>query len=364
MKNKLLILILLFLLMPLAGCDKNKEQVTDFAVPVLAKKVIQKDFPVSIDTVGTIEAYKTVDVYSQADGRILKIYFKEGQHVKKGDLLFLIDPAMSKEKLRQSEADLIAEKAILDFNEKEAKRNTFLYKKGAIAKSDYDKSISDYENQKNVVLSKKAAVAQNQTNLNYSNVYAPFTGKTSYYFVHEGAIIQGNITKLVNINQISPVYLNFSVPGSFISLINHFKKKNLPVIAYSESMADQKRTGHLVFIDNSIDPATGLIKLKAIFENKDNFFWPGEFLKVSFFITTIKNTIIVPIEAVQISEDGQYVFVIKPDLTIEKTPIEIIKNNDIEAAVSGNIKVGNLVVTDGFLNLVNGGKVKIKESLE
>ncbi|MFA5880354.1 MAG: efflux RND transporter periplasmic adaptor subunit [Candidatus Margulisiibacteriota bacterium] len=363
MKNLFLTLSIMVLGFSLIGCN-NKKPEPEMVVPILAGKVVQKNFPVSFGTVGTTEAHKVVNVYSQVEGILVKFCVKQGQNVKKGDVLCLIDSTLYKEKVRESEADLISQKALLDYYEKEAKRYTFLYQKGAVAKSDYDKAASDYENQKNIVLSNKAMVEQNRTKLGYCAIYAPLTGKVGAYLVHEGAVISAQDTKIINISEIKPIYVSFSIPGSYVSLINKYNaQKNLKIVSYLATMPEEKREGNLVFVNNAIDPVSGLINLKAFYPNPDEFFWPGQFLQVEIFITTIKNAIVVPFESIQVANNNQFVFVVKPDSTIKKVIIDLIKNSSNEAVVEGDLKAGDMVVTDGFLNLIDGCKVKIQQSL-
>ena len=184
MNKKWLILFFLIFLLPI-GCSQKTEQQQPI-VPVLVGKVTQADFPVILDAVGSVQAYKSIPVYAKVSGQIMKICFQEGQNVKPGDLLFIIDPQPFKEKLRESQADLAQEKATLDYDEKEAKRYIYLYGKGVVSKSDYDLAVSTYEQQKNIVLSKKAIVDQNLTNLNYCQVVATVPGKAGAYEVFEG----------------------------------------------------------------------------------------------------------------------------------------------------------------------------------
>ncbi len=360
MKKRFLLLILLIMLIPFS-CDNDKKQEEEI-IPVLVSSVKQKDFPVILNAVGSVEAYKSIPVYAKVSGQIMKICFKEGQYVKPGDLLFIIDPQPFKEKLRESQADLAQEKATLDYYEKEAKRYIYLYSKGVVSKSDYDLAVSKYEQQKNIVLSKKAIVDQNVTNLTYCQVLATVPGKAGAYEVFEGTNIVANQTKLLTVNQFNKVYISFPVSQDYLAGINKYKRDGIKIIAEVEG-SDRQKQSTLFFIDNVVNDVTGMIKLKSVFNNTDDYFWPGQYVNIDMVLYTLKNALVIPTAALQNSQKGQFVFKVNQDQTVSMKMLKIVASNVNGIAVEGDIQPSDNVVTDGFLNLNEGSKVSIKKSL-
>ncbi|OPY74044.1 MAG: Multidrug resistance protein MdtA precursor [Syntrophorhabdus sp. PtaU1.Bin058] len=333
-------------------------------VPVLVGKAVQKTMPVIIEAIGTVEAYNSVTVYTRIVGQLLKVHFKEGQDVKKGQSLFTIDPGPFQEKLRMSEAKLAQDMAQLKYNEDEAKRYAYLLEKGAVATSDYENKQTLALTQQATVRSSKADVENARLNLEYCYIRSPLDGRTGAQLVKEGSMIKDNDTKLVVVNQISPIYVKFSVPEKQLPEIRRYMASGaLKVKVSTQGMQTVPVEGRLTFIDNAVDTTTGMIALKAEFTNSDRLLWPGQFVNVVLNLAEEQNAVVVPAKAVQIGQKGNFVFVVKPDKKAEFRDIIVARTIGEETVVSKGVNAGETVVTDGHLKLKDGFPVEIRESL-
>jgi multidrug efflux system membrane fusion protein len=349
-----------------AGCNKEAPEQAFPPATVLAAKSVQKDMPVVINAIGTVEAYKSVSIYARVGGQLLQAHFKEGQDVRHGQMLFTVDPASYREKLRQAEGALGKNLAQMKYNDQEAKRYAFLYEKGAVSKSEAEKFRTDAAAYESTVKSDKAVVEEARLNLEYCFIRAPFEGRTGGYSVNIGAIIKANDTALATLNQIVPIHVRFSVPEKYLSDVKRYMQAGSVQVKVSPT-ADFKgevRTGKLVFIDNTVDANTGMIQLKAEFPNADRLLWPGQFVNVALHLTVQPGAIVVPLRAIQMSEKGQFVFVVKPDMTVDLRPLAVDRSVGEDSIIAKGLSAGEMVVTDGHLKVRPGGKVEIKESLE
>ena len=354
----------LILVMP-TGCTKESQPHAFPPATVLAAKAVQKDMPVTISAIGTVEADKSVSLYSRVGGQLLRIHFKEGQDVRHGQMLFTVDPASYREKLRQSEGKLARDLALMKYNDEEAKRYVFLFEKGAVSKSEAEKYRTDAATYEATVKSDRAEVEDARLNLEYCYIRAPFDGRTGSYGANIGAIVKANDTALATLNQITPVNVRFSIPEKHIPDVKKYMRAGTLQVKTSPS-ADFKgevRTGKLVFIDNTVDVNTGMIQLKAEFTNADKFLWPGQYVNVSLQLTVQSGAVVAPLRAVQMGDRGQYVFVVKPDMTVDLRPVVVDRTVGEEAIIAGGLSAGETVVTDGHLKVRPGGMVEIKENL-
>lgn len=361
----LLLLMFVVFMIAVAGCGKEGAPPAYPPATVLAAKTVQKDMPLAIPAIGTVEALKTISIYSRVNGQLLQIHFREGQDVRRGQLLFTIDPAAYREKLHQAEAKLAKDIAQLKFNDEEAKRYAFLLGKGAVSKSEAEKYLTEAAAYGATVKSDRAEVEDARLNLAYCSISAPFDGRTSAYGVHLGTIVKANDTSLTTLNQITPVYVRFSVAEKHLADIHKYVKSGTVAIKASpaKNFAGEIRTGRLVFIDNAIDTNTGMITMKAEFANVDKFLWPGQFVNVSLHLTIQPGAVVVPLRAVQQGDKGQFVFVIKPDMTADIRPVVVDRAMGEEAVIAGGLSAGETVITDGHLKVRPGAKVEIKENL-
>jgi multidrug efflux system membrane fusion protein len=349
----------------MAGCSSgNKGQHAAPAVPVMADTVIQKTVPVEVRAIGNVQAYSTVSVKSMVAGEISQVHFKEGQDVKKGDPLFTIDPQPFEAALKQAQANLDKDKAVAQNAEADKKRYEFLIAKQAIARQQYDQIRTTAEAAAAVVRLDEAAVENAKVMLSYCFIHSPIDGRTGTLLITRGNVIKANDVPLITINQVIPIYVAFSVPEQSLAEIKRYRAKGpLKVEALLPNDAGDAEQGRLTFIDNAIDKTTGTILLKGTFANRRRRLWPGQFVDVVLRLAMQPDAIVIPSQAIQTSQTGQYVFVIKPDLTVEVRQVVVNRTLNNESIIDKGLKADEKVVTDGQLQLVPGAKVEIKGSL-
>ncbi len=356
---------LVSLILFLACSSGHPQQSIQPSVPVKVTTVRERDVPVQIHAIGNVEAYSTVSVKTQVAGELIGVYFKEGQEVKKGDLLFLIDPRPFEAALKQAEANLAKDVAQMKKAEVDARRYTDLFKKGVVSSQDYDQVRTNYETLKAIVKADEAAVRNAKLELEYCYIRSPIDGRIGRLMVNQGNIVKEKETVLVDINQTKPIYVGFSVPEQELPRIKRYMAlEELRVQAIIPSDKDHPVTGKLSFINNEVDTKTGTILLKAVFPNQDETLWPGQFVNAVLTLTTQKNALVIPSSAVQMGQEGQYVFVVKPDLTVESRPVVVGDSLEQWVVVSKGLRPGERVVTEGQLSLAPGAKVEIKNGPE
>jgi multidrug efflux system membrane fusion protein len=346
------------------ACSKGKQgQRVPPANPVVVARVAEKDMPFLIKSVGQVQAYSTVSVKAQVGGEVLSVHFKEGQNVKRGDLLFVIDRRPFEVALRQTESQLEKDRALLRNAEADLARYTNLVRKDYVTKEQYDSLAANRDVLVAAIKADEASIANAKLELEYCTITSPIDGRTGSLLIYQGNIIKANDTNpAVVILQIVPIYVTFSVPEQFLPRIKDYMSKgDLKTEVFPAGEDGPSIAGVLTFIDNAIDPATGTITLKATFPNEDRALWPGQFLNVSLTIFTEKNAVVVPSRAVQTSQTGQYVFVIKADMTVEMRPVKIDRAVGEETVIAEGLKPGETIVTDGQLRLVPGSRVAVKQ---
>jgi len=361
--NTLSILLISFL----AACSGGRSEPPKArTVPVTAGTVMQRTVPVQVRAVGNVEAYSTVSVKSQIGGELTRVHFKEGQDVGKGDLLFTIDPRPYEAALKQAEANLAKDMAQLENARAELLRYEELIKRDYVTRQEYDQIHANAAALEATVEAGRALVENARLQLKYCLIYSPVNGKTGNLLEDKGNLIKANADgPIVVINQIQPVYASFSMPEQYLSEIKKYMSAGkVQVEAFLTKVTDHPEEGILTFIDNTVDITTGTIKLKATFPNKEKRLWPGQFIDVVMTLTTQPDAILVPSQAVQTGQKGQYVFVIKNDLTVESRPVIISRTIGGDAVAEKGLQPGEKVVTDGQLRLVPGAKVEIKSSSE
>jgi len=360
--HSIFVFFLVGLLIPilLSSCSKSK-QAPPRTVPVIAESASQKDIPLQLKAIGNVEAYNTVAIKTQVNGEIAKVFFKEGQDVAKGALLFRIDPRPFEAALRQAEAALTRDRAQAKNAQENAKRSASLSEKGFISRQEFDTARTNADALEAVVQADEAAVENARLQLEYTAIMSPLDGRTGAITVDKGNVVKANDVSLVTINQITPIYVTFSVPEQDLGNIKKYRDAGeLHVEAILPQNNGAPITGTLSFIDNKVNTATGTILLKATFPNNTRVLWPGQFVDVVLTLTTERNRIVVPSQAVQTGQQGQYVYVIKDDMTADLrvvTPGRAYQNMMI---IEKGIQTGEKVVTDGQLRLVPGTKVEIK----
>jgi multidrug efflux system membrane fusion protein len=373
--------------------SKSEEPKTRPAVPVTVAPVVQKTVPIQIRTIGNVEAFSTVSIKAQVGGTLTGVYFREGQDVKKGDLLFAIDSRPFEADLRRAEANLnrdtaqlkqahanlARDVAQLKNAEVEARRFADLTKQGIATQHDYDQATTNVaalqaavgadkaaiENAEAAIRAGKAAVENVKLSLAYCSIRSPMYGRTGSLMVNQGNLIEANDVPLVVINQISPIYVNVSVPEGDLSRIKKYMSAGkLAVEALVPSDGERSETGFISFVDNTVDRSTGTIRLRGIFANQEKRLWPGQFVQVTLTLVMQQNAIVVPAQAVQAGQKGQYLFVVKPDLSAEVRPVIAGATLNGETVIEKGVQPGEKVVTDGQLRLTPGAKVEVKSGPE
>ncbi|HEX3323413.1 MAG TPA: efflux RND transporter periplasmic adaptor subunit [Terriglobales bacterium] len=348
------------------GCDRTKAAPAPSAgVPVLAAVAEQKDVPVQVRAIGAVEAYSTVSVKTQITGELTGVYFKEGDDVKQGQLLFSLDKRPFEADLKRQEGNLARDQAQAANARAQQRRYESLVKAGVVSSQDYDQYATAASALDAAVEADKAAVENARVQLLYCSIYSPINGRTGNLIVHRGNMIKANDNPpLVNINQVQPIYVTFTVPEQYLAEIKQLSGKGrlkVQAIVPNDTGAVQ---GTLSFLDNSVDQTTGTIKLKGEFPNGDRRLWPGQFVDALLTLRVQPKAIVVPSQAIQNGQQGQFVFVIKKDSTVESRPVSTIAGQEGQVIVQQGLTPGEQVVTDGQLRLLPGSKVQIKQASE
>jgi multidrug efflux system membrane fusion protein len=348
-----------------AGQSPKKDAKGVPAVPVLVSPVIQKPMAVELRAIGNVQAYSTVVVKSLVEGTLTQAYFKEGQEVKKGDLLFTIDPRPFEVQLKQAEANLARDRAQAENARQEADRYQDLLKKEYVSQEQYEQLRATAAAFEGTLLADQAAIDQAKLQLEYCSIRSPIDGVAGTLLVYPGNLVKVNDPDhpLVTINQVRPINVAFSVPEKNLSEIRKFRALGpLTVDAEIPHLSTPPARGRLTFVDNTVNNTTGTIQLKALFPNDAKTLWPGQFVNVVLTLATQPDAIVVPSQAVQAGQQGSYVFVVKSDQTVESRPVVVAREVGGETVVDAGLASGEQVVTDGQLRLAPGAKVEIKEA--
>jgi multidrug efflux system membrane fusion protein len=329
------------------------------AVPVMVAPVVAKTVPLHIQGIGNVEPFATVAVKARVDGQIVKVFFTDGQEVKKGEPLFQLDPRPFAAALKQSEANLLRDKAQREHARAQERRYKDLLQKNFVSKDAYSQFLTNVETADATVRADEAAVENARLQLEYATIRAPISGRTGKIMIQLGNLVKANDTNsLVLINQVAPVYLSFAVPEQYLPEIRKYMAAGrIPVQAQSPNADAGMVDGELAFIDNAVDTATGTIRLRAIFQNQDRALWPGQFVTAVVTLHQQRDAIVVPSQAVQTGPKGQYVYVVKPDLSAELRDIVVDRTEGGETVIAKGLAAGERVVTTGQLRLVPGIKV-------
>lgn len=324
---------------------------------------IQKTVPLQLRAVGNVEALSTVSVKSQVTGVLNQVHFKEGQDVKKGQLLFTIDPRPLEAALKQAEANLARDSAQLRNTREQVRRYAELVEKQYVSREQYDQIKTNADAAEAVVNADKAAVENAKVQLSYCYIYSPVNGRVGSLLVNEGNLVRVNDgAPLVVINQINPIYVTFAVPEQYLADIRrHSARGALSVAAAFASDEGRPEQGKLDFIDNAVDRATGTVKLKGVFANSERRLWPGQFVNVALTLATQADMVVIPSEAVQVGQEGQHVFVVKDDNRVEMRPVTLARTNEGEAVISKGLSAGEQVVREGQFLLGPGTRIEVKD---
>ena len=333
------------------------------AVPVVVSTVARKTVPVQVEAVGKVEPLSTVAVLARVGGELTSVHFTEGQEVQKGQVLFTLDPRPYQAALAQAQAAVARDKAVAANSASDLKRYGDLVQKEYVTREQYDRIAAETASAGATVQADEAAVEAARLQLEYCTIRAPLSGRTGSLLVHQGNLVKANDAQpLVVINQIRPIYVSFSVPQAQLPEIEKYRSAgHLAVEAVPSEGGGAPQTGMLTFIDNQIDRATGTILLKATFPNDGRALWPGQFTKVRLTLAQQADAVVVPTQAVQTGQQGQYVYVVRADQTVEPRTVQVSRTVGGDTVIAAGLTPGETVVTDGQLRLAPGVKVKTRE---
>src|SRR5512133_3696654 len=329
-------------------------------VPVVAAQARQGDMPVSLTGLGTVTALSTVTVKSRVDGQLVRVAFTEGQMVRQGDLLAEIDPRPSQVQLMQSEGQLAKDRAAYQNALADLKRLQGLVEQGIISRQQLDTQSSSVAQYEATLKADQAQVESAKLNLTYSRITAPIAGRVGLRQVDAGNMVRASdASGLAVIAPIQPINVVFSVPADSIQKVlgQTAKGGKLPVEAWDRDLKSRLAAGSLAAIDNQVDPATGTVRLKALFTNDDRTLFPNQFVNARLLVDTLRRVVIVPTAAVQHSPQGAFVYVVKADGTAEMRTVEVLATDGDDTALKQGVTAGEAVVTDGLDKLRPGSKV-------
>lgn len=334
--------------------------------PVVVALVKTATVPVTLSVIGAVQAYSTVAIKSQVDGQVGEVHFREGQAVKKGDLLFTIDPRTYEAALRQAEANLARNKALLVKARADLTRSAALVQKDFTSRSTYDQAVANVAALEAAIKADEASIIQAALRVEYTRITAPIDGRVGSILVNPGNLVRANDTNaqssaLVVLNQVRPIYVQFSVPESHLAEIR--TRLSAGKIAVKAAIPQDTRppaAGTLTFVNNAVDSATGTILLKATYANDDERLTPGQFVNVTVELAVIAEAVVVPPTAVQIGQRGNYVFVVKADNTAELRLVKTGVRTETEVVIEDGLALGERVVIDGQLRLRPGTRVTIR----
>jgi multidrug efflux system membrane fusion protein len=351
----------------LAGCSPASPAKKSAAAPVLTVLAVESNVPVRIDPppVGHVMTFSTVTLHSQIQGMISEVHFQEGQEVKKGDLLFTIDPRPSQAALDVARAALERDSAQLEYAKINFAREQKLYDQKLISQDELDTNRANFDALAGTVAADRAAITNALLNLDYCQIRAPIDGRTGSLIAYAGNVVKAPDDTLLMINQIHPIYVAFSVPEQYLPEIKReMLTKALKVSVTFQNMEVEPPQGELTFVDNAVDMTTGMIQLKATFPNARGILWPGQFVQVELTLSELTNAIVVPSQAVQTGQNGQFLYVVKPDQTVEERTVTTGITYQGGTVVARGLSAGETVVTDGQSRLVPGVKVDVKNSIQ
>ena len=333
------------------------------SVPVAAAPAKRGDLNLYLTEIGTVTPFKTVTVHTRVDGELVRVLFKEGQMVKEGDLLAEIDPRPFQVQLTEAEGQMARDRASLVNARSQLDRYKQLYAQNIVAKQDLDNQLSQAGQYEGAVKNDQGLIDSAKLNLTYSQITSPISGRVGLRLVDPGNIVHAADTQgLLVITQLQPIAVIFSIPEDDLPRVETAIKATpqLPVEAYDRSLKTMLATGTLLTLDNEIDQSTGTVKLKASFPNEDNALFPNQFVNAKLLVETKHDAVLIPTAAVQRSSQGSFVYIVKPDQTVDMRMVKVSAAQSGTAAIESGLNQGELVVVDGTDKLRQGSRVSVQ----
>lgn len=348
----------------LAGCldEGTKKKAEAPPVPVTADKAVARDIPVTLQVVGRAEAFESVAMKSRVDGQVAAVLFTEGQHVNQGDVLIRLAPTDFATRLQQAEATAARDEALIAKMRADTARYTALKERNFVSEEKVNDIRTNEAAAAANLRASKAAVEVARLQLSYATIRAPITGIVGSRLVFPGSAVKANDVTVAVVNRVRPLLVSFAVPEKHLPQLRAARQAGtLKVDVTQTGDASQHFEGTVRFIDNAVDTSTGTILLKAELPNRDETLTPGQFLNVSLLLDTLRQAVTVPSRAVQQGADGNFLYAVKDDSSVEMRRVETLASEEDVTAVRGAIQIGETIVTDGHLRLTPGAKVRVKE---
>ncbi len=345
-----------------AGSGQAGRMGPNLAVPVVATPASTQDFPIYLRGLGSVTAYNTVTVRSRVDGQLIEVNFREGQEVRKGDLLAVIDPRPFQVQLDQAQANLAKDQAQLNDAKVNLERFNTLFADKIIAQQQVDTQRALVGQLQGALGADQAAIENAKLQLVYCHIHSPIDGRVGLRLVDPGNIVHASDANgMLVITQLHPIAVLFTLPEDYVaSVLTQMQRGPLEVEAYSRDDTTRIATGRLLTLNNEIDPTTGTDRLKAVFDNRNRMLWPNQFVNVHLLLQIQKNALIIPTAGVQHGSQGTFVYVVKPDKTVEVRNIKVGVTEGNLVSIQAGVKPGELVVTDGQDKLQPGSKVEVR----
>ena len=354
------------LCLSLAGCSSDDakqppaQAATSRAVSVAVAPVQRQDVPVYLPGLGSVTAFNTANIKSRVDGQIMRVNFREGQNVRQGELLILIDPRPYQAQLEQAQAQLFRDQAQLRDAKLNLDRYTSLIPSGSISRQQVDTQRALADQFEGTVRNDQGLIDTAKLQITYCHITAPFSGRIGLRQVDMGNIVHASDTNpMLVLTQLQPIAVIFTLPEDQLPLVSqHMKATTLQVDVYNRDDQTKLASGKLLTIDNEIDQTTGTAKLKAVFDNKDSPLWPNQFVNTQLLLEIRKNSTVLPTAAILRGPQGTFVYAVKPDKTVEARPVAVSLTQGDTTVISSGLNAGDTVVTDGQDKLQSGSRIE------
>jgi membrane fusion protein, multidrug efflux system len=356
--RRIWILLLLFWALVSCGPSNPSSNNQQTAKNVLVTKALSKDVPVQLYEFGRISSPELVDVKPQVSGRIMEVHFADGQDVKKGDLLFVIDPRPFQADLEQAEAQLESDSAQLELNQNNLQRDQRIGPQHFVSEQQIDTDKANVKNYQGAVARDQASIDRAKLNLEYCYVRSPVDGRTGRRLVDPGNYVSTGAVSLVNIQRQDPVYVDFNISENDLARLRENMPGNqLSVDVIAPSQPDITKSGTLTFLDNTVSAQAGTVLLRATIPNSDHYLWPGQYVKVALTLQVLKGAVVVPSQTIQLGGKGSYLFVVRSDNTVEQRLVSPgVRYRDLVVVTDG-LKAEETVVVEGQVTIGNGAAV-------